>query len=83
MDNATSCVRNDGHASTFSLYSWESAMLGVLFVLGIEFLSRSIKKIPLSKVSKSTRANKDELKISQNASDTTVLFFYDSIEDIK
>ena len=44
-------------------------MSGVLFVLGIELLSRSIKNDPTIK---GIQVNKHELKISQYADDTTV-----------
>ena len=72
-NNVTSCVLNNGHASTF--FSLQRGvrqgcpLSGVLFVLGIELLSRSIKNDPTIK---SIQVNKQELKISQYADDTTV-----------
>ena len=72
-NNVTSCVLNNGHASTF--FSLQRGvrqgcpLSGVLFVLGIELLSRSIKNDPTIK---GTQVNKQELKISQYADDTTV-----------
>jgi len=73
-NNVTSCVLNNaGHASTF--FSLQRGVRqgcpcsGVLFVLGIELLSRSIKNDPTIK---DIQVNKHELKISQYADDTTV-----------
>ena len=72
-NNVTSCVLNNGHASTF--FSLQRGvrqgcpLSGVLFVLGIELLSRSIKNDPTIK---GIQVNKQELKISQYADDTTV-----------
>ena len=72
-NNVTSCVLNNGHASTF--FSLQRGvrqgcpLSGVLFVLGIELLSRSIKSDPTIK---GIQVNKHELKISQYADDTTV-----------
>ena len=69
----TSCVLNNGHNSTF--FSLQRGvrqgcpLSGVLFVLGIELLSRSIKNDPTIK---GIQINKQELKISQYADDTTV-----------
>ena len=69
-NNVTSCVLNNGHASDF--FSLQRGvrqgcpLSGVLFVLGIELFSRRLKKILSLKV------NKQELKISQYAGDTTV-----------
>ena len=72
-NNVTSCVLNNGHASPF--FSLQRGVTqgcplsGILFVLGIELLSRSIKNDPTIK---GIRVNKHELKISQYADDTTV-----------
>ena len=72
-NNVTSCVLNNGHASTF--FSLQRGvrqgcpLSGVLFVLGIELLSRSIKN---DSTIKGIQVNKQELKISQYADDTTV-----------
>ena len=72
-NNVTSCVLNNGHASTF--FSLQRGvrqgcpLSGVLFVLGIELLSRAIKNNPTIK---GIQVNKHELKISQYADDTTV-----------
>ena len=72
-NNVTSCVLNNGHASTF--FSLQRGvrqgcpLSGVLFVLGIELLSRSLKNDPTIK---GIQVNKQELKISQYADDTTV-----------
>jgi len=72
-NNVTSCVLNNGHASTFfSLHRGVRQgcpLSGVLFVLGIELLSRSIKNYPTIK---GIQVNKNELKVSQYADDTTV-----------
>ena len=72
-NNVTSCVLNNGHASTFSSLQRggrQGCLLsGVLFVLSIELLSRSIENDPTIK---GIRVNKHELKISQYADDTTV-----------
>ena len=74
-NNVTSCVLNNGHASTF--FSLQRGVRqgcpfsGVLFVLGIELLSRSIRSDPTIK---GIQVNKHELKISQYADDTTVFF---------
>ena len=69
----TSCVLNNGHASTFFFLQQGvrqgCPLSGVLFVLSIERLSRSIKNDPTIK---GIRVNKRELKISQYADDTTV-----------
>ena len=72
-NNVTSCVLNNAHASTF--FSLQRGvrqgcpLSGVLFVLGIELLSRSIKNDPTIK---GIQVNKQELKRSQYADDTTV-----------
>ena len=72
-NNVTSCVLNNGHASTF--FSLQRGvrqgcpLSGILFVLGIELLSRYIKNDPTVK---GIQVNKHELKISQYADDTTV-----------
>ena len=72
-NNVTSCVLNNGYASTF--FSLQRGvrqgcpLSGVLFVLGIELLSRYIKNDPTIK---GIQVNKHELKISQYADDTTV-----------
>ena len=72
-NNVTSCVLNNGYASTF--FSLQRGvrqgcpLSGVLFVLGIELLSRYIKNDPTIK---GIQVNKRELKISQYADDTTV-----------
>ena len=72
-NNVTSCVLNNGHASTF--FSLQRGvrqgcpLSGVLFVLGIELLSRSIRSDPTIK---GIQVNKHELKISQYADDRTV-----------
>ena len=72
-NNVTSCVLNNGHASTF--FSLQRGvrqgcpLSGVLFVLGIELLSRSIKNDPTIK---GIQVNKNELKVNQYADDTTV-----------
>ena len=72
-NNVTSCVLNNGHASTF--FSLKRGvrqgcpLSGALFVLGIELLSRSIKKDPTIK---GIQVNKHELKRSQYVNDTTV-----------
>ena len=72
-NNVTSCVLNNGHASTF--FSLQRGvrqgcpLSGVLFVLGIELLSRVTKNDPTIK---GIQVNKHELKISQYADDTTV-----------
>ena len=72
-NNVTSCVLNNGHASAF--FSLQRGvrqgcpLSGVLIVLGIELLSRTIKSDPTIK---GIQVNKHELKISQYADDTTV-----------
>ena len=72
-NNVTSCVLNNVHASTF--FSLQRGvrqgcpLSGVLFVLGIELLSRSIRSDPTIK---GIQVNKHELKISQYTNDTTV-----------
>ena len=72
-NNVTSCVLNNGHASTF--FSLQRGvrqgcpLSGILFVLGIELLSLSIRSDPTIK---GIQVNKHELKISQYADDTTV-----------
>ena len=72
-NNVTSCVLNNGHASAF--FSLQRGvrqgcpLSGILFVLGIELLSRTIKSDPTIK---GIQVNKRELKISQYADDTTV-----------
>ena len=72
-NNVTSCVLINGHASTF--FSLQRGvrqgcpLSGVLFVLGIELLSRSMRSDPTIK---GIQVNKHELKISQYADDTTV-----------
>ena len=72
-NNVTSCVLNNGHASTF--FSLQRGvrqgcpLSGVLFVLGIELLYRSIRSDPTIK---GIQVNKHELKISQYSDDTTV-----------
>ena len=72
-NNVTNCVLNNGHASTF--FSLQRGvrqgcpLSGVLFVLGIELLSRAIKNDPTIK---GIQVNKHELKISQYADDTAV-----------
>ena len=72
-NNVTSCVLNNGHASNFFSLQWGvrqgCPLSGILFVLGIELLSRSIKNDPTIR---GMRVNKHELKISQYADDTTV-----------
>ena len=69
----TSCVLNNGYASTFfSLHRGVRQgcpLSGVLFVLGIELFSRAVKK---DTTIKGIQVNKYELKISQYADDTTV-----------
>ena len=71
--NVTSCVLNNGHASAF--FSLQRGvrqgcpLSGVLFVLGIELLSKTVKSDPTIK---GIQVNKHELKISQYADDTTV-----------
>ena len=71
--NVTSCVLNNGYASTFfSLHRGVRKgcpLSGVLFVLGIELFSRAVKK---DTTIKGIQVNKYELKISQYADDTTV-----------
>ena len=51
--NVTSCVLNNGHALTFFSLQWGVSqgcpLSGVLFILGIELLSRSIKNDPTIK----------------------------------
>ena len=72
-NNVTSCILNNGHSSTF--FSLQRGvrqgcpLSGVLFVLGIELLSRCIKNHPTVN---GIQVNKHELKISQYADDTTV-----------
>ena len=72
-NNVTSCVLNIGHASTF--FSPQRGvrqgcpLSGVLFVLGIELLSRSIKNDPTIR---GIQVIIYELKISQYSDDTTV-----------
>jgi len=70
-NNVTSCVlnnnnNNNGHASTFFPLQrgvrQGFSLSGVLFVLGIELLSRSIKNDPTIR---GIQVNKHELKISQ------------------
>jgi len=64
--NVTSCVLNNGHASTF--FSLQRGvrqgcpLSGVLFVLSIELHSRSIENDPATE---GIQVNKHELKISQ------------------
>ena len=73
-NNVTSCVLNNGHASTlFSLQRGVRQgcpLSGVLFVLGIELLSRSIKNYPTIR---GIQVSKHALKISQYADDITVV----------
>ena len=72
-NNVTSCILNNGHSSTF--FSLQRGvrqgcpLSGVLFVLGIELLSRCIKNHPTVN---GIQVNKHELNISQYADDTTV-----------
>jgi len=72
-NNVTSCVLNNGQASTF--FSLQRGvrqgcpLSGVLFVLGLELRSRSIKTDPTIK---DIQVNKNELKVSQYADDKTV-----------
>ena len=72
MSPAVLCM-NNGRASTF--FSLRRGvrqgcpLSGVLFVLGIELLSGSIKNDPTIK---GIQVNKNELKVSQYADDTTV-----------
>ena len=72
-NNVASCVLNNGHASTFFPLQQGvrqgCPLSSVLFVLGIELLSRSIKNDPTIK---GIQVNKHQLKISQYADDTTV-----------
>ena len=71
--NVTSCVLNNGYASTF--FSLQRGvrqscpLSGVLFVLFVELFSRAVKKVTNIK---GIQVNKFELKISQYADDTTV-----------
>ena len=71
--NVTTCVLNNGYASTFfSLHRGVRQgcpLSGILFVLGIELFSRAVKK---DTTIKGIQVNKYELKISQYANDTTV-----------
>ena len=83
-NNVTSCVLNNGHASTFlSLQRGVRQgcpLSGILFVFGIELLSRYIKNDPTIK---GIQVNKHELKISQYADDTTVFVRdYDSVTSL-
>ena len=72
-NNVTSCVLNNGHASTFFCLQrgvrQGCPLSGVLSVLGIELLSRAIKNDPTIK---GIQVNKHELTISQYTDDTTV-----------
>ena len=71
--DVSSCVINNGHASTF--FSLQRGvrqgcpLLGILFVLGIELFARALKN--KSSV-KGIEVNNHEIKIAQYADDTTV-----------
>ena len=71
--DVSSCVINNGHASTFfPLQRWVRQgcpLPGILFVLGIELFARALK----NKASvKGIEVNNHEIKIAQYADDTTV-----------
>ena len=72
-NNVTSCILNNGHSSTFfslqRVVRQGCPLSGVLFVLGIELLSRCIKNHPTVN---GIQVNKHVLKRSQCADHTTV-----------
>ena len=72
-NNLSSCVLNNGHASVFfNLHRGVRQgcpLSGVLFVLGIELFSRTLKKDPTIR---GIKVNKGDIKVTQYADDTTV-----------
>lgn len=71
-NDVSSCVLNNGHASTFFPLQRgvrQGCPLGVLFVLGIELFGKALKN---NKSIKGIPINNHEIKVTQYADDTTV-----------